>query len=166
MTSGIGSKPAQMTCPKLDPQKELALTATAERSTRSGPNPLHGMLLAGAFPLFLGAALSDYAYSTTFNIQWTHFSSWLIAGGLVFSGFAMICALIGIVRPAGSRGLSIFYFVLLLATWILGFINALIHARDAWAAMPMGFTLSIVVAVLAFAAIWIGFTSRKTGGQS
>ncbi|WP_110666746.1 DUF2231 domain-containing protein [Salinicola halophilus] len=142
------------------------MNATAERPYRSGPNPLHGMLLAGAFPLFLGAALSDYAYSTSYNIQWQTFSSWLIAGGLVFSGLALICALIGIFRPAASRGLSIAYFVLLLVTWILGFIDALIHARDAWAMMPSGMVLSIVVTVLSFAAIWIGFTSRKTGGHS
>ncbi|MAM55712.1 MAG: hypothetical protein CMN25_00025 [Salinicola sp.] len=142
------------------------MLATAERPVRTGPNPLHGMLLAGAFPLFLGAALSDYAYSTSFNVQWSHFASWLIAGGLVFCGLALICALIGIFRPAGSRGLSVLYFVLLLVTWGLGFFNALVHARDAWATMPTGLTLSIVVAVLAFVAIWIGFTSRKSGGHS
>lgn len=142
------------------------MTATAERPHSSGINPLHGLLLAGAFPLFLGAALSDYMYSTSFEILWSTFSSWLIAGGLVFCGFAAICALIGIFRPTGRRGLSVVYFVLLLVTWILGFINALVHARDAWAMMPTGLTLSIIVAVLAFAAIWIGFTSRKTGDRS
>ncbi|MGM8850969.1 DUF2231 domain-containing protein [Salinicola sp. V024] len=142
------------------------MIATAERPVRTGPNPLHGMLLAGAFPLFLGAALSDYMYSTSFEILWSTFSSWLIAGGLVFCGFAMICALIGIFRPAGSRGLSVLYFVLLLVTWVLGFINALVHARDAWAMMPTGLILSVVVAVLSLIAIWIGFTSRKTGGHS
>ncbi|WP_110686367.1 DUF2231 domain-containing protein [Salinicola aestuarinus] len=142
------------------------MNAIAERPHRSGPNPLHGMLLAGAFPLFLGAALSDYAYSTSYHIQWQTFASWLLAGGLVFCGLAMIFALIGIFRPVASRGLSVVYFLLLLATWGLGFINALIHARDAWAMMPTGFVLSIVVAILSFAAIWIGFTSRKTGGHS
>ncbi|MDH4574081.1 DUF2231 domain-containing protein [Salinicola acroporae] len=142
------------------------MIATDERPVRTGPNPLHGMLLAGGFPLFLGAALSDYAYFTSFHIQWATFSSWLIAGGLVFCGFALICALIGIFRPAGSRGLSVLYFVLLLVTWVLGFVNALVHARDAWAMMPTGLTLSVVVAVLAFAAVWIGFTSRKSGGYS
>lgn len=86
-----------------DPQKEFAVIATAERPARNGPNPLHGMLLAGAFPLFLGAALSDYAYFTTYQIQWSHFASWLIAGGLVFCDLALICALIGIFRPASSE---------------------------------------------------------------
>ncbi|WP_136069083.1 DUF2231 domain-containing protein [Modicisalibacter radicis] len=141
------------------------MVATAERPARSGQNPFHGLLLAGAFPLFLGAALSDYAYSTSYNVQWSHFASWLIAGGLVFNGFALIAALIGIFRPAASRGLAVAYFVLLLVTWILSFVNALVHARDAWGMMPTGFVLSMVVAVLAFAAIWIGFASRETGGR-
>ncbi|WP_419308199.1 DUF2231 domain-containing protein [Chromohalobacter israelensis] len=139
---------------------------TAERPIRSGPNPLHGMLLAGAFPLFLGAALSDYAYASTYHIQWSHFASWLNAGGLVFCGLALICALIGIFRSAGHLGLSVVYFLLLLVTWGLGVVNALVHARDAWAMMPTGLTLSIVIAVLSFIAVWIGFISRKRGGQS
>lgn len=142
------------------------MIAIAERPIRSGPNPLHGMLLAGIFPLFLGAALSDYAYSTSYHVQWSHFAAWLIAGGLVFCGLALICALIGMFRPVGSRSLSIGYFALLLVTWILGFIDSLVHARDAWGMMPTGFVLSIVVAVLSFVAIWVGFTSRKRGGQS
>jgi hypothetical protein len=32
--------------------------------------------------------------------------------------------------------------------------------------MPTGLTLSIVIAVLSFIAVWIGFISRKRGGQS
>jgi len=54
---------------------------------------------------------------------------------------------------------------LLLVTWIVGFINALTHARDAWAMMPTGFVLSIVVTVLACAATWIGFSLRSAGDK-
>ena len=68
------------------------MTATVERTVRSGIHPLHAVLLAGTIPLFLGAALSDYLYSTSYHIQWSTFSSWLIAGGLVFTGFAILAA--------------------------------------------------------------------------
>ncbi|MFD2191148.1 DUF2231 domain-containing protein [Pistricoccus aurantiacus] len=142
------------------------MIATAERSYRSGLHPLHGVLLAGTLPLFLGAALSDYAYASTYYIQWTHFASWLIAGGLVFNGLAFLFALIGLFRADGRRRLSLIYCVLLLVTWILGFINALVHARDAWGMMPTGFVLSIIVAVLACAAIWLGFFRLSAGGKS
>jgi uncharacterized membrane protein len=39
---------------------------------------------------------------------------------------------------------------------VFGFVNALVHARDAWAAMPAGLILSIVVFLLAAAAAAIG----------
>lgn len=43
---------------------------------------LHAILLAGTVPLFLGALLSDFAYSSSYEIQWKHFASWLLVGGL------------------------------------------------------------------------------------
>jgi len=141
------------------------VTATAERSYRSGLNPLYGLLLSGTFPLYLGAALSDYAYASSYHIQWSNFASWLIAGGLVFNGLALLWALIGLFRADGRRGQAVVYFVLLLITGILGFINALVHARDAWAMMPTGFVLSIAVTVLALVATWIGFSRLGAGGK-
>ena len=63
------------------------------------PGPLHSILLAGAVPLFLGALLSDIAYGQTYQIQWANFASWLIAGALVFSGFALLFALVNLLRP-------------------------------------------------------------------
>ena len=109
------------------------MTATVDRTYRSGLHPLHAVVLAGTIPLFLGAALSDYAYSSSYHIQWSTFASWLIAGGLVFTGLALLAAIIGLFRADRRRGRSLVYFFLLLITWIIGFINALVHARDAWA---------------------------------
>lgn len=140
--------------------------ATTSRTYPNALHPLHAILLAGTLPLFLGAALSDYAYSSSYYIQWGTFASWLIAGGLVFAGLALLWALIGLIRNNGRRGLYLVYFVLLLLIWILGFINALIHARDAWAMMPTGLILSIVVTVLACGANWIGFSNLNAGGRA
>ena len=36
-------------------------------------HPLHAILLAFPFPLFLGALLSDLAYSFSFHVQWANF---------------------------------------------------------------------------------------------
>nr|WP_267135230.1 hypothetical protein [Halomonas dongshanensis] len=123
-------------------------------------------MLAGAFPLYLGAALSDYAYATSYHIQWSTFASWLIAGGLVFNGLALIAALVGLIRPVGSRGRALVYFLVLLVTWIVGFIGALFHAQDAWAMMPTGFVLSIVVTLLALLALILGFSRFRLGGSA
>ena len=48
------------------------------------------------------------------------------------------------------------YLSLLLATFVIGFINALVHAKDGWAAMPTGLMMSAVVVVLAATASAVG----------
>ncbi|AEC20799.1 hypothetical protein PT7_2259 [Pusillimonas sp. T7-7] len=54
--------------------------------------------------------------------------------------------------------------MLLLMTWIVGFTNALMHARDAWASMPTGLILSIIVTALACATVWLGLHTKPFGG--
>ena len=135
----------------------------------SGPrydqiHPLHAVLLAGTVPLFVGALFSDWAYVASYEIQWKNFASWLIPAGLVFAGFALLWTVIEMLR-ADLRGQRPYiYFLVLLAAWILGFINALVHAMDAWASMPLGLVLSIVVAVLAIAATALGFSTLGARG--
>jgi uncharacterized membrane protein len=121
------------------------------------------VLLAGMLPLFLGALLSDIAYSQSYQVQWKNFASWLIPGGLVFGGFALLWALIELFRADRRGQRAITYVLVLLAAWVLGFINAFIHAKDAWASMPAALILSIIVAALAIAATWLGFATLRTG---
>lgn len=126
-------------------------------------HPLHQVLLAGSVPLWLGAALSDAAYASTYEIQWNNFASWLIAGALIFCGLALIATIIDLCR-AHRRGQGIgIYALVLLVTWIIGFLNALMHARDAWASMPTGLYMSVVVAVLACVTTFMAFRSRRIG---
>ncbi len=142
------------------------MAVTIERVPQGTIHPLHAFMLAGAVPLFLGALLSDIAYARSYQIQWSNFASWLIAGALVFSGLALLWALIDLFRAARRSKLVIAYFVLLLATCGLGFINALVHAKDAWAIMPSSVILSSIVAVLVCAAAWLGFSTVRTGGAA
>jgi len=125
--------------------------------------PLHAILLAFPFPLFLGALLSDLAYRATFQVQWANFSSWLIAGGLFVGAFALLWALVNLFRsvPGGRRRPTV-YFVVLLAMWVLGLVNAFVHAKDAWAIMPESLYLSAIVALLALVAAWIGYSGFRT----
>ena len=139
------------------------MASTAYRYPERPLHPFHAILLAGAVPLFLGVLLCDLAYSSTYEIQWKNFSSWLLVGGLVFSGFALLWALIDLVRADRRAGRPLFYFLLLLAAWILGFVNALVHAKDAWASMPAALVLAVIVAVLVIAATSLGFSTRYEG---
>ncbi|KQW50026.1 MULTISPECIES: DUF2231 domain-containing protein [unclassified Roseateles] len=127
---------------------------------------MHAVIAFSALPLFLGALLSDWAYSSSYQVQWTNFASWLVAAGLVLAGIALLWgALDVLLRSRTTRHRhGMLYLLLLLATFVLGFINALVHARDAWAAMPTALILSVVVVVLAAAASALGLAGmhRRT----
>ncbi|AEF21192.1 MULTISPECIES: DUF2231 domain-containing protein [Pseudomonas] len=141
------------------------MTVTTHPDYRYRPGPLHAMLLAGTVPLFLGALLSDIAYYNSFQIQWANFAAWLIAGGLLFAGLALLFALGNLIGAQRKAGRPVLYFLLLLVTWVIGLINAFEHAKDAWAVMPTGLVLSAVVAVLAVITAWLGLSNLRSGGE-
>ncbi len=126
-------------------------------------HPLHAVLLAGTVPLFLGVLLCDLAYFSTYEIQWKNFASWLLVGALVFGGFTLLWAAIDALRVTVRTTRHLIYVSLLLVLWVLGFIDALVHAGDAWASMPSGVVLSAVIALLAMAATGLGFFSSSRG---
>lgn len=140
------------------------MTVTTALTYRCTPGPLHATLLAGTVPLFLGALLSDIAYTQTYQIQWSNFAAWLIAGALVFCGLAGLFALVNLVRADRKAGRPTLYLLLLLVTWALGLVNAFEHAKDAWAVMPSGLVLSAIVTLLACVTTWVGLTSLRPGG--
>jgi uncharacterized membrane protein len=126
------------------------------------PGPLHALLLGGSVPLFIGGLLSDIAYYQTYHIQWANFAAWLIAGALLLSGLALLFALVNLIRAERKGGRPAAYFLLLLLAWVLGLVNAFEHAKDAWAVMPNGLILSVVVTVLSLAAAWIGLSNLRS----
>ena len=139
------------------------MVATVEHRYAPTFHPLHLLLLGGAATLFFGALLSDIAYFRTYEIQWNNFASWLITGGLVVAGIALVCAFIGLLPRYRTRA-SVLHLGLWLLAWILGFFNALTHARDAWASMPAGLVLSVIVFVLAVVATWFAACPVRAGG--
>lgn len=140
------------------------MTVTTQPTYRYTPSPLHAIFLAGTVPLFLGGLLSDIAYFQTYQIQWANFAAWLNAGGLVFCGFALLFALVNLIRAEHKGGRPVAYFLLLLVTWVLGLVNAFEHAKDAWAAMPSSLVLSIIVTLLICVTAWMGLTNLRSGG--
>ena len=126
---------------------------------------MHAVIAFSSVPLFLGALLSDWAYASSQQIQWVNFAAWLIAGGLLIAGPALLWGATDLLRsPATRHRRGLIYLSLLLATFVVGFINALVHAKDGWAAMPTGLWLSAVVVVLAAAASALGLAAslRRT----
>lgn len=129
-------------------------------------HPVHAVLLASSLPLFLGALLSDWAYSATYLNQWAHFASWLIIGALMFTGAALLWAAIDFFRADVAKDRAgVLSLLMLLATFVLAFINALVHAKDGWAMMPAGLILSVLVFILALVATWLGFSTLRGGAM-
>ena len=139
------------------------MVSTTPRRYAPAFHPVHALLLGGALALVIGGLLSDIAYARSYEIQWQNFASWFIAGALVIAGAALVCAVIGLM-PARRTQASLLHFVLWLATWIVGFFNALMHARDAWASMPGGLVLSVITVVLGLVATFFTVRAPRIGG--
>jgi uncharacterized membrane protein len=139
--------------------------STGEGFYQVSLHPLHLFLLGGAVSCLVGGLLSDWAYFSSHEIQWKNFASWLIIGGLVFVGFALLWGFINLLRAAQDRSRGTIYFLLLLTAWILGFIDELIHAKDAWASMPEALIISAIVAILAIAATGFGLSMTAPLGR-
>ncbi|PPU74317.1 MULTISPECIES: hypothetical protein [Xanthomonas] len=136
------------------------MNATAVHARPWVIHPLHAAVLCGMWPLFLGALASDYAYWSSYQIQWSNFASWLLVGAMLLTTLALVFALVGLLR--GSR--HVIYPVALVATWVAGFLDALHHARDAWAIMPAALTLSAIATLFALVATWAGLSGLRVGG--
>ena len=115
--------------------------------------PISAMIVPVPVVCFVGALITDLAYRGSGGpLLWVTFSSWLIAAGRVFGAIAAGVLLVDVFR--GAAGWPA--FALLLAAWIVEFINSLVHARDGWTAVvPTGLILSIVGAVLVLIAGWL-----------
>ena len=100
-------------------------------------------------------------------MQWANFASWLFAGGLLVGALALLWALADLVRSGKARRKrAAVYLVVLLAMWTLGLVNALVHAKDAFAIMPEALYLSAVAALLALVAAWMGYSGYQSGGAA
>lgn len=123
---------------------------------------MHAVIAFSALPLFLGALLSDWAYARNHEDQWANFAAWLIAAGLLFTGLGLLWALFDLLRLRLMRQRQgLVYVLALLATFVLGFVNALVHARDGWATMPDGLVLSVIVMALALGGSVLGLVSWR-----
>ena len=125
--------------------------------TRSFTNPIHAILLAFPVALYPAALLSDITYLNTAVIQWTNFSSWLIAGADVFAGLVLAWALVSqFLGRTRQRGWA--YVMVVALMFIAGVLNAFQHARDGWHSVgTFGLVLSILCTILAFVAAFLAY---------
>ncbi|MFN6993815.1 MAG: DUF2231 domain-containing protein [Aquincola tertiaricarbonis] len=126
-------------------------------------HPLHVLLLAGSVPMFLGVLMSDIAYANSDQVQWKNFASWLNAGALLLSGLALLWSVLSMVSAHRRRRRPVLAGALLLAGWIIGFVNSLVHAKDAGATLPEGLVLAVIVFALMAVASWLSLSFERSG---
>lgn len=132
--------------------------------TRPFLHPLHAILLGFPIALFTATVTTDLTYLNSAEIQWTNFSAWLNAGGMAFGAVVLVWAMFATLR-ARKRGRTrrpLVYLLLLAAMCAVGLVNAFHHSQDAWSSVETtGLVLSIVTALLALAAGWVGFSGGR-----
>ncbi len=124
---------------------------------RTAGHPL--LLILASFPIacFSGALLTDGVYALTANISWADFSTWLLAAGMIMGVLAAIVGLADLVRNRRVRRprsvpVAVIGSLLVLG---IGFLNNLVHTRDAWTSVvPEGLALSAITVLLIILTVW------------
>jgi uncharacterized membrane protein len=138
------------------------MLADNPRSTaRIGGHPIHVMLAPIPIVCFVGTFITDLVYWKTTAVMWADMSAWLLTVGLLVSVLVVLAGLVDFfgdrriraLRPAWIHGLGN------AVALILSIINAFVHSRDAYTSVvPLGVTLSGLVALILLVTGWNGWT--------
>ncbi len=110
---------------------------------------------------FVGALLADIAYVDNPDIQWSNFSAWLLAFGIMFLGVGIIVSILRyLVTIRRRRRPKSWLFLLVLAAAIAGLFDNFIHSHDGWTSVwPVGLTLSALTVLLLLLALVVKLSS-------
>ena len=116
--------------------------------------PLHPRLIGAGAVLLIAALVTDLTYENSLLFQWENFSMWLITAGLVLAALAALALVIDIVLRRVT-GIDWIRFSGFSAVVLLSVLNALVHSRDAYAAVvPEGLALSALVTAILVIVGW------------
>lgn len=128
-------------------------------------HPIHAILSAFPLAFFCAALGTDILYANTADMQWANFSIWLIAAGLLMGVLAAVAGIVEAVARRGrprSRRRPWWHAVGTGLMMLFALVNAFVHSRDAWTSVvPTGLALSVVVALLAVATSWQGYSLEE-----
>ena len=111
---------------------------------------------------FAGAVLTDWAYVNDPDIQWSNFSSWLLASGILFLGLSIAGSLLHylLTMKRARRSSQWLFGVVLVAAFIVGLFDNFVHSHDGWTSVwPVGVSLSALTALLLVVALVVKLTS-------
>lgn len=138
---------------------DFADSPAAATQRRAAWQPIHGMLAAFPLTCFVGAFVTDVAYSRSAQMQWANFSVWLIAAGVAMGAAAALVGIVdALVTRRRRRRSAAWHNLLTIFTFVIAIINGFIHSRDAWTSVvPTGLILSAITAILAIVTSWNGY---------
>ena len=134
-------------------------SATTAPTTRIGGYPILRILVAFPIACFCGALVTDITYALTADMLWADFSDWLLAAGMVFGVLAAIAGIVDVIANRRERaGRPVWMMVIgSLLVLVLGFLDNLVHSRDAWTSVvPLGLILSAVTVIVMLITVWFG----------
>jgi uncharacterized membrane protein len=134
--------------------------ATLRPTAQVAQHPIHPMLVPIPIVCFIGALVTDIAYTLTADIMWADFSAWLLLVGFIFGVLAAIAGLTDFLTNRMIRAQPPAWPHLLgnLTVLVLSFFNILLHTRDAWTSVvPAGLVLSIIVVLILPVTGWLGW---------
>jgi uncharacterized membrane protein len=111
---------------------------------------IYGLLNPIPFGCFVAALIFDIIYSETDVMLWDKGAAWLIVFGLLF---AVVPRLVNLTqvwitsRQTATRMDKLDFWLNLFAIAI-AIVNAFVHSRDAYAAVPTGLWLSVCTVIL------------------
>jgi uncharacterized membrane protein len=122
------------------------MTADHRSSGFSLGSALFELLDPIPFGFFVATLIFDIIYANTGTILWIKGASWLVSIGLVFAIIPQLINLYAVwisKRRIRMRGEAVNFWLNVVAI-VAAIVNAFVHSRDAYAAMPDGLWLSIV----------------------
>ncbi|AMM23541.1 hypothetical protein [Variovorax sp. PAMC 28711] len=98
------------------------------------------------FGFFVAALIFDVIYARSADLMWVKSAAWLISIGLSIAVIPRLINLAWVWFPGArhSTARSKAAFFLYLVAVVTAIVNALVHSRDAYAAMPQGLWLSVL----------------------
>jgi uncharacterized membrane protein len=117
---------------------------------------------------FIGALVTDFVYWRTAVMQWTNFSAWLLAAGLVVGVLAIVAAIADLLRKRlpDYRKPGWPYLAAIVVAMVLAIFNSLIHTHDAWTSVvPTGLALSAASVVVLIVAGWLRWFAGPGWGR-
>jgi len=126
---------------------------------------LTSILFAVPLVCFVGALLTDVTYVRDPDYQWTNFSAWLLAYGILFLGVSIIVSALRylITMRTTRRPVSWLAGFVLLAAFVIGLFDNFIHTHDGWTSVwPLGLALTALTVLLLVLAMVIKVSSLST----